>query len=142
MNRHARRVAATLIVSAAAVLTVARLPAETSQQADPDSGTVDANEEATEDGDAAEELFQTRADERIADEVRKLLMNDPKVQIDDLQVDVEGGIVTLEGRVGSIAERQLAGGHAGAVPGVQGIANLLRVAPDLKRGAPPPEPAQ
>ncbi len=64
---------------------------------------------------AAQELSETGLDERIAVEVHELLVTDPDIDVEDLRVKVQGGIVTLEGRTGTAPNKHLAAAPAQCV---------------------------
>jgi hypothetical protein len=85
-------------------------------------------------GAPAREPTGAELDARIASAVRELLMNDPDVQVEDLRVEVQDGIVTLYGRAGRVPDRTLAGSHVDAVRGVQGVVNLIEIVPGVQRG--------
>jgi osmotically-inducible protein OsmY len=51
-----------------------------------------------------------------------------------VRIDTLDGTVTLEGEVGDVAAKKLALELAGAVPGVRGVVDRLRVAPGDRRG--------
>jgi len=70
-----------------------------------------------------------RADERIWEEVNERLTEDDAVNATDIEVKVEDGVVTLNGRVNSRYEKRRAEDIAGSVRGVHDVMNALRVAP-------------
>lgn len=121
-------------MAASCVLAAAPLKAEMSDQAEAGGGT-------RSDGETGGEWTQAEMDERIAQEVRELLVNDPDINVEDLRVQVQDGIVTLHGRVGRAPYKHLAGGHASRPRGVRGVVNSIDVVPGLKQGVedlPPP----
>jgi osmotically-inducible protein OsmY len=73
------------------------------------------------------------ADEEIVLEVRRLLIDDPSVQSQDIRVWSEDGRVRLEGRVGTWFERQQAEIVASEVRGVREVVNALEVDPQPVR---------
>jgi osmotically-inducible protein OsmY len=80
-------------------------------------------------------------DARVEREIRELLESEPDVHVQGLLVEVQNGIVTLYGRVGSGAEKHLASSYSGSVRGAEGVVNLIEVVPGLEKGVeivPPP----
>ena len=78
-------------------------------------------------------VMSSPADDRIREDVRNLLISDPDTRIFDLAVEVQSGIVTLYGRVGTSAEKHLAARYAGDVLGVAGVVNAIKVQPVLRQ---------
>ncbi|HEX8375853.1 MAG TPA: BON domain-containing protein, partial [Geminicoccaceae bacterium] len=68
-----------------------------------------------------------RSDERILEDVNDRLTEDPRVDASEIQVDVQGGEVTLTGTVGSREERRRAEDVAEGASGVTYVMNNLRV---------------
>jgi hypothetical protein len=68
-----------------------------------------------------------RSDERILEDVNDRLTEDPRVDASEVQVDVQGGEVTLTGTVGSREERRRAEDVAEGASGVTYVMNNLRV---------------
>ena len=68
-----------------------------------------------------------RSDERIAEEVHDRLTDDPRLDASEIQVDINGGEVTLTGNVASRADRRRAEDIAESVSGVSYVLNNLRV---------------
>jgi BON domain len=66
-----------------------------------------------------------RTDERIRDDVCQWMADDPRLDAREIDVRVEDGDVTLEGRVDDRAARRLAEDIAAAVPGVRDVFNRL-----------------
>ena len=82
---------------------------------------------------AARELHETQNDKRIAAQVREALTNDAEGRVDALSVSVQGGIVTLQGSVETVEQKDLAGGQVGALDGVEGVVNAIQVVPPASR---------
>jgi osmotically-inducible protein OsmY len=78
--------------------------------------------------------MQTEAE--IVQEVRRALEYEPRVNLhrNPIRVDVADGAVILEGEVESVAAKKLALERAGAVDGIRGVVDRLRVAPAERRG--------
>lgn len=74
--------------------------------------------------------------ERILKEVRAVLEREPRINLHKcpVQMDVEEGVLTLEGEVEHVAAKKLSMELAVAVPGVTGIIDRLRVAPSTRMG--------
>ena len=68
-----------------------------------------------------------RSDESIRDEARESLTRHPDLDASDLEVNVEGGEVTLSGRVEDRDARWLAEDIVEVVSGVSLVHNQLRV---------------
>jgi osmotically-inducible protein OsmY len=68
-------------------------------------------------------------DATLRERVRESLSGDGQVESRALEVRVERGRVTLEGRVGDVAQKARAEYIAGSLYGVQGVANAIEVAP-------------
>lgn len=68
-----------------------------------------------------------RSDERILEDVNDRLTEDPRIDASEIQVDVQGGEVTLTGTVGSREERRRAEDVAEGASGVTYVMNNLRV---------------
>jgi hypothetical protein len=64
------------------------------------------------------------------------LSGNPNTDIIDLEVEVQDGIVTLQGRVATPAEKQLAARYAQDVQGARGVVNAIDVVPGLTGIAP------
>jgi len=67
-----------------------------------------------------------RTDERIREDVCQWMSDDPRLDAREIEVRVQGGDVTLEGRVEHRGARRLAEDIAAAVPGVRDIFNRLK----------------
>jgi len=70
-----------------------------------------------------------RSDQSIYEAVNEHLMIDDELDARGIQVHVQSGLVTLDGRVSSRYERRLADVLASGVRGVKQVANKLRVQP-------------
>jgi osmotically-inducible protein OsmY len=70
------------------------------------------------------------ADGAIEAEVESELLLDPAVQLADLKVRVNDGIVTLTGTADSLGEKDRAATVAGTVRGVRSVVNRLKVQPE------------
>ena len=68
----------------------------------------------------------TRTDERIREDVCQWMSDDPRLDAREVDVRVQDGDVTLEGRVEHRAARRLAQDIAAAVPGVRTVLNRLK----------------
>jgi osmotically-inducible protein OsmY len=66
-------------------------------------------------------------DGELLEQVEDALDWEPSIDVSDVDVTVEGGVVTLRGDVGSYAEKQTAERVAVSVYGVAGVANDLKV---------------
>lgn len=69
----------------------------------------------------------TPTDDRIFDEVRRKLANDPDVKGAGFDVTVKDGVVTIRGRVQTEKGRIKATNIAKKVKGVTGVQNQLRL---------------
>lgn len=65
--------------------------------------------------------------EDVSDRIRKALLRDAELDASGIRVAVEGGQVTLEGRVRYLGERRSAERAAWAVPGVTNVVDRLLV---------------
>jgi osmotically-inducible protein OsmY len=74
--------------------------------------------------------------ERVLKLVRGALERDRRINLHrfPLRVDLGEGAVVLEGEVEDIAAKKLALEHAGAVEGIRGVVDRLRVAPAERKG--------
>lgn len=66
-----------------------------------------------------------RSDARIRDDVCQWMADDPRLDAREIEVRVQDGDVTLEGRVEHRGARRLAEEIAAAVPGVRDVFNRL-----------------
>jgi osmotically-inducible protein OsmY len=66
-------------------------------------------------------------DDRIYDDVRRRLADDPDVRGAGLQVTVKNGVVTLEGRVHDVTARQKAPRIVKKTKGVVNVENKLKL---------------
>ena len=71
----------------------------------------------------------TRSGERIREDVSDRLTDDPHLDASDIEVDVTGTEVTLNGTVDSRSAKRWAEDHAEEVTGVTHVQNNLRVRP-------------
>ncbi|MBI2815921.1 MAG: BON domain-containing protein [Acidobacteria bacterium] len=76
-------------------------------------------------------------DHQIAYKVQTQIRNNSAID-GEVTVDNAGGVITLNGQVGSEAARQLAARDAAGVAGVKVVTNNLTVASPLAEAAPPP----
>lgn len=77
----------------------------------------------------------SRSDEEIREDIDRTLARDEVIEIDEIEVDVEGAEVELSGEVGSWAERSAAEDLVMRVPGLVDFTNLIlvRVGEDERR---------
>ena len=68
-----------------------------------------------------------RPDETLASELREILTKDPELDATEIEVEVEGGAVTLSGVVDSSDARLLAEELVETVTGVREVHNNLKV---------------
>jgi osmotically-inducible protein OsmY len=68
-----------------------------------------------------------RPDESLAREINEILTEDPELEAGEIEVQVEGGAVTLIGTVDSSDAKFLAEELAESVLGVREVHNRLRV---------------
>ena len=66
-----------------------------------------------------------RPDESLAQEIREVLTNDPELDATEIEVQVEGGAVTLSGTVDSSDAKLLAEELTESFPGVREVHNRL-----------------
>jgi osmotically-inducible protein OsmY len=66
-----------------------------------------------------------RTDESLAEEIREILTADPELEATDIEVEVEGGAVTLRGLVVDSDARLLAEELVETLPGVREVHNRL-----------------
>ena len=69
----------------------------------------------------------THHDDRIRDDIQQRLAQAPELAADEIEVDVNAGAVTLNGRVATRDMKHAAEEHAERVPGVQRVHNRLHV---------------
>lgn len=82
------------------------------------------------------------SDPQLTTNVQSKLQAESALAGQNIQVAVNGGVVTLSGTASDAASRALAGNDAGAVPGVKTVVNNLEVGPaTTAQSAPPPSPA-
>jgi osmotically-inducible protein OsmY len=72
----------------------------------------------------------------ILRKVQAAMEIDPYIDIHhhSLKMDIENGVLVIEGEVGSVAAKKLALEHAAAIDGVRGIIDRLHVAPVERKG--------
>lgn len=70
-----------------------------------------------------------RSDDKLAEDIRDILTHDPELDARDIEVEVEGGAVTLSGAVADSDAKLLAEELVETLPGVREIHNRLRVEP-------------
>ena len=75
----------------------------------------------------------TRGDISIATHVRNQLVTDRWVNADEVEIDVNHRVVTLNGEVDSVAEKRAASDGAWAAPDVVDVINNLKVRPPAPR---------
>ena len=68
-----------------------------------------------------------RTDERIQEDVCQWMSDDPRLDAREIDVRVQDGDVTLDGRVAHRGARRLAEDIAAAVPGVRDVFNRLKM---------------
>jgi hypothetical protein len=84
----------------------------------------------------------TPNDQQLTSSVQSKLQAESALAGQNIQVAVNGGVVTLSGTASDAASRALAGNDAGAIPGVKTVVNNLEVQPaaTTAQSAPPPAP--
>jgi osmotically-inducible protein OsmY len=83
---------------------------------------------STEDSDRRRgERRQQRPDESLAREIQEILTQDPELETSEIEVQVEGGAVTLLGIVDSSDAKLMAEELADSVAGVREVHNRLKV---------------
>jgi BON domain len=85
-----------------------------------------------------EEGFENLSDEELRDIVRERLVEHKMIDIDDVTVDVTGGFVTLQGRVGTDAERQVADHVLTDLLGLHRFRNDIFIDPNRRAASPAP----
>jgi osmotically-inducible protein OsmY len=73
--------------------------------------------------------YVTRSDREIRDAIQDALLRDPRVFLYGIDVDVENGVATLDGTVGTLYARRAAAGVARGTVGVWRVRNELAVTP-------------
>jgi osmotically-inducible protein OsmY len=71
--------------------------------------------------------YSVKADDDIAKAVEKALRYDPRVFSENVDVEVNAGIVTMNGKVAALRARQAAGNDARNTVGVRRVRNMLTV---------------
>jgi osmotically-inducible protein OsmY len=79
--------------------------------------------------DSSASPAQPPTDQQVADAVEDEMRVDPAVQVNDIDLTVSNGIVTLRGDVSNLLSRERAVRLAETVRGVSAVVNLLRVRP-------------
>lgn len=76
------------------------------------------------------------ADDAIVKTVRGALEHDTRINLhrQPIRVSLVEGAIVLEGEVADVAAKKLALEHAGAVAGIKGVVDRLRVIPDEHKG--------
>ena len=74
-----------------------------------------------------------RPDQEIKKDIKSAFLNDPAIELSDLEVELSNGIVTLSGIVQSRQERELAGEIAAGIKGVRDINNQIAIKYSLSR---------
>jgi osmotically-inducible protein OsmY len=69
-----------------------------------------------------------KPDESLAREIHEILTKDPELDATEIEVEVEGGAVTLTGEVESSDAKLLAEELVESTPGVREVHNRLRIA--------------
>jgi osmotically-inducible protein OsmY len=72
--------------------------------------------------------FHRRSDDKIYEEVRELLTNNPDLEASEIELHVESGEVTLTGTVESRDAKWLTEDLVNSVSGVREVNNRLKVA--------------
>ena len=72
--------------------------------------------------------FQRRSDDKIYEEIRELLTNNPDLDASEVELHIESGEVTLTGTIDSRDARWLAEDLVNSVTGVREVNNRLKVA--------------
>jgi hypothetical protein len=107
----------------------AAAPAPTAASAPAPASAVDIGVEPLKTGIGA-------ADQSLADKVKSRLAADPRFHGASLDVDAQGGRVTVWGHLPSTELRNAAGQVAHQTPGVSSIANLIAVDPPASAPSP------
>ncbi|MGE3171835.1 MAG: BON domain-containing protein [Planctomycetota bacterium] len=77
--------------------------------------------------------YAVRSDEQIADAVEAALLQDPRVASFDVATEVDGGAVTLRGKVDNLMARRAAAADARNTVGVVTVRNRIAVEPTAAR---------
>ncbi|MHB0868326.1 MAG: BON domain-containing protein [Chloroflexota bacterium] len=76
---------------------------------------------------------ESLSDQRIASEIREAVDHDSRLQPEGIEIQVQRGVVTLEGTVGRYVDKMVAAEDAWRVKGVTEVRNGLQVKPDILR---------
>jgi osmotically-inducible protein OsmY len=93
-----------------------------------------AEEEPDSDQSASDDVLSNslrgyrRPDETLAREIHEILTKDPELDATEIEVEVQGGAVTLTGEVESSDAKLLAEELVESTPGVREVHNRLRIA--------------
>ena len=85
--------------------------------------------------DATEKVKTTTSDAWIVSKTKIALYADERVSGSAINVDANGGVVTLRGKVGSDAEKKTAAEVAKGIEGVTQVKNNLEVVPSAEKKA-------
>jgi uncharacterized protein YcfJ len=77
-----------------------------------------------------------RTDQQIANDIQAKILDDQAIASQNIQVNVNKGVVTLTGTVADPGSRALADYDIGAIPGVKTVINNLEVQPAQQAPAP------
>lgn len=73
-----------------------------------------------------------RSDQHLYEDVCELLMADPDIDADEVEVQVENGLVILSGTVETKRLKRLAEELVADIPGVEDVQNNLKLIPRLE----------
>jgi hyperosmotically inducible periplasmic protein len=76
---------------------------------------------------------QVMKDAWLTTKTKMALMKDKRVKVLRIAVETQGGVVTLRGKVATVAERVAAEEVAKGVAGVKSVSNALQVVPEVQR---------
>lgn len=77
--------------------------------------------------------YSDKPDVEVKAAVRDALRYDPRVAVDDINVNVRDGFVTLQGKVSNLKAKQVAERDARNTVGVIGVSNLIKVRTEQPR---------
>ena len=78
-------------------------------------------------------MAQGYADQDITDAVEDEMLADPAVQLHNITISTDAGVVTLSGTTSNLLAKQRAARIAGTVKGVRAVVNQIDVAPAVTR---------